>query len=440
MTSTTTVRILQIGDIHYPSATTSRPSADLKRDAFDISGEIAPEGARFQKITQTLSQYTSGYFHGIVFMGDYTTGSPNVSSQLAGLTSCLDYVQRNILSPLLGKDSRVKALFVPGNHDVDRTRCPTTPDTRSSKFEHYVNTLGALGHKNISGDTVSRVSLTVDDSEVILYGLNSCLGCGEYMSFPEKTKADLAAQLADLFKRGVSEVAENIITDFFDLTEQLDAPVIDGATLHELDLQLEKCSRRPDAVQIVVGYHSLLPQPIPRVAPFSELVNSGELRAFLSTKETPIVYLHGHIHQNPIEIVYSQERPDSCVISISAPEFSSGYNILEVEFDENGVPLGIVVIPIRQDGLGKISKPSPRKIPFRQGKHRIAAITELAREIFYKTFSANSQFHFNELCKAYSSAQAEAVERAVVELEWLGLVEIANRHRKPEQWNIRSAV
>lgn len=435
------IRILQIGDVHYPNAIASRPVADLKRDPFDVSQSVAPTGLRLRKIVSALSKYSSDYFDAIAFMGDFTTGNPNRDSQMASMADCVKYLDENIVKPLLGRSRRNSAMFVPGNHDVDRTLCPSTNATRLEKLNYYRDTLVGRGLINHSTSDPSQIHLSKNLASASLWGLNTCIGCGEFLSFPESVKRDFVAKLSAVLVDGATDAAQEIVESFLDLTERLDAPLIEAEILHKLDTELtDRMRKESNSIQVVVGHHNLLPQIIPRVAPFSELVNSGGLRQFLATKDLPVIYLHGHIHADPIEIVFSQERPESCVISISAPEFSDGFNVVELHFDDERTPMGVSVLGVRQSATAQISHLPPRRIPFRQGRHRIASITELAREIFYKTFSKNAQLHFNTIQSLYSKRDVGAIERAIVELEWLGLVQIANRDRPSRQWNVASAI
>lgn len=434
------IRVLQIGDVHFPRASVARPAADIKRDALGVGDEIAPEGARFQKITQYLAGFEEGYFDAIAFMGDFTTGDRDLARQMNGLENCFNYFDVNIVRPLMGDRSRSNVLFVPGNHDVDRTQCPSTGD-RLAKFRQYAAALGGHGHSHISLDTVSRVDVASADNRMALYGINTCIACGEFMSFPPSVAKKLSEKLAEVLLEDAGDDAAQLIAEYLDLTEQVDAPMIDDATLDALDTELDAYQRRhAQGVSVVVGHHNLLPQIIPRVAPFSELVNSGKLRSRLSARNYPICYLHGHIHDGPIEVIFNQDHPDGCVIAISATQYIDGVNIIEFHFDESGEPLGLVVIPIKQDERGTITRPPPRRISFRQGRHRVAAISPLARSIFYDTFAKSTILHFNELLKAHPDDGAEAVENAVLELEWIELVQIHNRDRKPHKWNIGSAL
>ncbi|MCF4128475.1 metallophosphoesterase family protein [Methylobacterium sp. SyP6R] len=435
------LRILQIGDIHFPEAISNRPDADLKRDPFDISDEIAPIGLRIQKISESFSQYEEQYFDAIAFMGDYTTGNPDLLSQMQSMEECIDYLDRNVIKILLGKHGHARSIFVPGNHDVDRTKCPSSSGDRYGKFQYYIEKIGKYGYAHNSAENISVITAKQGELSAFIYGINTCIGCGEFLSFPDSMRAELSNRLKDILRSTSDKQIDDAVNSFMDLTERLDAPLIDSSILHKLDnLIIRNSNENPSSVHVVVGHHNLLPQTVPRIALFSELMNSGELRSFLASKDDPIIYLHGHIHQDPIEVVFSQSNPTSCVISISAPEFINGYNVLEIHFSEDGSPLGLVINAVRQDSIGKMTRLEPRRIPFRQGPHRIAAITELARRMFHDTFASNSQLHFGDVCKKYPLEPEDAIERALLELEWLGLVQIANRNRASKRWNIGSAI
>ncbi len=435
------VRILQVGDIHYPDAVRDRPAVDIKRDPFDIREEYAPQGLRLQRITQHLTKYEPGYFNAVTFMGDFTTGSPNTTSQFASLQECVQYIHENILNLLLGKYAIPHSLFVPGNHDVDRTKCPSNQSNRLSKFDEYRAAFGAKGHSNTSVDKPTRIELSSGSTGVTLFGINTCIGCGEYLSYPDELQKDFSDQLKDIVKSSKKEAVDKLIVKYLELSETLDAPLIQADVLADLDAALsDHAHNQPNNVPVVVGHHNLLPQSQLRVALFSELMNSGQLRSSLSAKDRPICYLHGHIHTDPIEVIYNQEHPNGFIVSISAPEYSDGYNIVEFHFDDASAPLGVIVRPIVQDKQGNIKDSEPRRITFRQGPHQVSALTPAAREIFYNTFAKNEQRHFTDLTKEYSSLTPETVMKAVMELEWLRLVIIHNRQRGSEKWNVASAL
>lgn len=89
-------------------------------------------------------------------------------------------------------------------------------------------------------------------------------------------------------------------------------------------------------------------QRMTRLAPYTELVNSGAVRASLMEAGRPILYLHGHIHTDPVEVL-SVPGGDA-LVCISAPAAEDGFNIIEVVFTRSGKPLHIPwpTVPLRR--------------------------------------------------------------------------------------------
>jgi hypothetical protein len=112
-----------------------------------------------------------------------------------------------------------------------------------------------------------------------------------------------------------------------------------------------------DRLIVVAAHHNLLPQRLTRIAPYTELVNSGAVRASLMEAKRPILYLHGHIHTNPVEVL-SMPSGDA-LVCISAPLAEAGFNILEIVFTRAGIPLVGHVIPWTFDQSGNLRQ-SPR--------------------------------------------------------------------------------
>jgi hypothetical protein len=377
----------------------------------------------------------------IVFVGDLTSGRPKIKEQEDGLRHCVEYITANITQPLLKGRSRKNTIFVPGNQDVDRTKCPSNGDFEP-KFRIYMNCLSSYGFKNISVLSASRIDIThAGGGAASIFGINTSLGCGEFYNFPDAVKRNLVDALATTLDPNKHDEIENLVERFIDLTERLDAPLIEASVLRDLDGNIHQLMEaNPIAIPIVVGHHNLLPQVIPRVAPFSELMNSGQLRSFLTGKQRPICYLHGHIHADTIELIFDHNDPDGGVVSISAPLFIDGYNLLEFHFDRSANPLGVAIIPFRQERTGKFKKLPPRRVPFLLGRHRLSSISAHARELFSKLFTSNQTYFFSDVEVAFPQLTSLQLADAAMELEWIGVVEISHRERPSAQWNIRSAV
>ncbi len=122
-------------------------------------------------------------------------------------------------------------------------------------------------------------------------------------------------------------------------------------------------------ISIVLSHHNLLPQAIPRVALYAELLNAGVARSRLLGLHKTILYCHGHIHDDPIEVLTDPQNPGSQVILISAPTLSRGFNTITTEFGRKGFPLGCIITAHRlrkRDGsVERRSVRVPLHIPHR---------------------------------------------------------------------------
>ncbi|TIP27751.1 MAG: hypothetical protein E5X67_14125 [Mesorhizobium sp.] len=125
---------------------------------------------------------------------------------------------------------------------------------------------------------------------------------------------------------------------------QLDTPYVSALMLTGLMEHLLQPGR---AFGVIVGHHNLLPQKTPRISPYAEMLNAGFVRAQLLSVGKPVLYLHGHIHQDPIEVISDPRNPGSQVISISAPEIGGGFNELVFFITDQDDLIGVRVVPYR---------------------------------------------------------------------------------------------
>ena len=150
------------------------------------------------------------------------------------------------------------------------------------------------------------------------------MGCGEKRLLPEA--------VADQIKGVLDEYATSAApADAFDLVgEQLDTPAFDHSHVEDL---MQSIKGLDDCwAPLVLAHHNVLPQSIPRVALYTEVVNGGLIRSRLASCDRPVIYCHGHIHDDPVDVVWDQRRTNGKVIAVSAPELVKGYNLITVYF------------------------------------------------------------------------------------------------------------
>ncbi len=193
---------------------------------------------------------------------------------------------------------------------------------------------------------------------------------------------------------------------------------------------------------IVLSHHNLLPQAIPRIALYAELLNAGVARSRLLALGKSILYCHGHIHDDPIEVLTNPLNQGSQVILISAPTLSRGFNTITIEFGRRGFPLGCIVtahrLSTRDGGVEDKLVRIPLHVPHldttrRLGNEHVLEVIELLPE---------NEIRFKDVQKRLQEAhnhrlQVGTLAETLLEAEWLGCVALRNQEHEAEHWHVR---
>jgi 3',5'-cyclic AMP phosphodiesterase CpdA len=429
--------ILQIGDIHYPELLNATSRIDLKSDPFNAKSALAPAGHLFEDVVRLLMNEARNEIDAMVFVGDFTTAGDLVAYEAFTKKLAQDILPAFFNAAELSN----RVIVVAGNHDVDWPSClieNQRADDFVEKFSPFKDILARYGIANFP--LIHPCAIKVGgDAQVNLFGINSCLGCGELRLFPESVRNDLRKQLNDALRKRKAGTLS--LKDMAQMTERLDAPLISKASLSAIDAILfDRPAASTNIMDVIVGHHNLLPQLTPRIAPFAELMNAGQLRAILSSKDYPIIYLHGHIHDDPIEVVVNQSNKTGGIYSISAPEFHRGFNKLTFWFNGENQALGTEILPIRIDENGVRKRLQSIKIPYHFGPTRFSRMSPLARRILGNASARQPATYFGDLCAAYSKETDLAVFHALHELAWIDAVQIDNYDRAPQEWFLRFSI
>jgi hypothetical protein len=161
-------------------------------------------------------------------------------------------------------------------------------------------------------------------------------------------------------------------------------------------------------------------------------VNSGALRAALEELERPVVYLHGHIHQDPVEIL---RVPNGMpLVSISAPEISSGFNMIELVFTRDGIPASCRIVKWRFDGAGFLKSEAPATISL-IGYRRMSTDISLpklfqvildAKQLYWSQLVTDASFYSDHI------KLEEDLELLLAE----NLIKIENHNMSSKHWII----
>ncbi len=422
-----TLKVLHIGDIHFPDARDESLS-DIADPGFPtaVAGltRLKPLMLVARKLTAVLDEKP----HALLFTGDLTSRGDTVGYEL-----CLKYLN-DILN--LKRWSPNQLHVVPGNHDVDRTKVDPSGKDLSTKFSAFAKAWDDLGLPILAFDKTRKTSIDVPRSKnsgVTLLSLNSSLGCGE-RRYPQEIQDGLST-LLDAYA-----VTADPKAVFALLGETLDTPAFDQDHIEEMCQTISQLN--DNSVPFVITHHNILPQALPRIALYGELLNSGVVRSRLSHLQRPVVYCHGHIHDHPVEIISEPEYRGSQFICIAAPKFSSGFNLISVEFGTKGVPLGCTVRSYRLNPRDGEVRPVEFRIPFvtpsyadlrRQGNALLPQILAKLPE---------EETRYPDLLSRLSMSvpQSKGIADALLEGEWFGVLGITDKNEQLEHWIVRKVI
>lgn len=418
------LRIIQVGDVHLPSAANARRAVDEKDGRFpaELRNVIAvpPTKRVFQAIYKVLETEPVS---ALLFMGDLTD-----IGKLDGYKACARYI-RNALQ--LGPGEAYESLttgIVPGNHDIDR-EVAKKPGL-ATKFQPLQEVLREAGLNPLPVGKPVWLQTSNGSAAAKIGLLNSCWGCGSREYIP----AEFRDAVFDAIDKAITEGKdEKTVKAYYD--RQFDTPAFSDDTITEL----ANLNPRGGELLIVAAHHNLLPQRQPRLAPYTELVNSGAIRSTLSDLSRPVIYLHGHIHEDPVEVLMIPHGEP--LVCISAPAASDGFNVLELLFSKVGVPLSVRVVPWRftPSGILRPSRPAVVSLIGTRRRSHNRTLPEI-----YAMLLRSSEMYWDELLRAAAEVFTDDVEgqleEAIEALAADGRVQIENYDLAKPSWIIGAAV
>ncbi|SMP79539.1 hypothetical protein SAMN06265222_1335 [Neorhodopirellula lusitana] len=317
---------------------------------------------------------------------------------------------------------------VPGNHDVDRRSCTAKKRLNPKKFDPLREAWTKKYEDVLATNRVRGTALRSGKCELNLYSMNSCIGCGEWRMFPDALRTEMEAVV-----QKCRDTGGNV---GFELEgERLDTPMFDLEHIRKLRSDIDDTAL--ESVPIVLAHHNLLPQELMRVEIYTELINSGQFRTSLVRCNRPVIYCHGHIHTDPIEIISDARLESSQLICVSAPQLVEGFNELQFHFSKDDHPLGLSVLLHRLEPNGLVTVTDELRIAFTNRGMFVSEDTTRLRDSF-----ESDQSRFRKLKSEYDSKLASPttdVEFAdiLLEAEWHGLVDLEHKASIPSNWIVR---
>ena len=417
------IRLLQIGDVHLPSVINERRNIDDKDPKFSVELKnrisASPTKVVYQKI---FSLIENAEYDAVLFMGDLTD-----RGNLDGYKSAVSFIANALQLGGERKNKDTRVGIVAGNHDIDRNLA-TKPNI-TEKFRPLNESLVENSLPCLPVDSEECIDLSKGHANASIKLLNSCWGCGIKENIPEMFREALHGAITKLMQ----DPNSSEYRQYYD--RQLDTPAFSNETIARI--VEERCDTPEDTVDIYVAHHNLLPQRTPRLAPYTELVNSGSLRAALTDGRKPTIYLHGHIHEDPVEIVSTPSGAN--LVTISAPLSSQGFNEVEVIFTGTGLPLTCAIVPWRFNASGVLFKQPRQTVQLLSGRRRSrdASLPKLLsfilerREVYWSDLQRHDP-------PFYEIQTDETLEEGLEMLLADQTVSVENYGMSPKNWIVRS--
>jgi hypothetical protein len=353
------ITFLQIGDVHYPEWKNDSTPLDVKVSTFSptIVSNLT---------TRPLTSVLTGmrdvcrdeHIDAVLAMGDFTS-----TGKVQFIRDAV-IVLEGIINDSFA-DRRVPIFGVPGNHDVSREDAIEFGDV--GKFAPLQDAFKHVGWRPPPVQTYVRYNIPGKHSKLPLVLMNSSIGSWSKALFPAGLRDTLFGSNEDAdpiilsdskpFGDGLPAASpKNILTQVY---EQIDTPYFRAVDLDEIAQDIG----RNQETTVVVSHHNILPQYLPRISYFGEVLNAGYARRVFLNAKANILYLHGHIHDDPVEIVRLASDRGPQIISIAAPEVWKGFNKITL-FYENHRPFLIRLTRYRVDGAGRLAlADSPHLFP-----------------------------------------------------------------------------
>ncbi|MEO1920808.1 MAG: metallophosphoesterase family protein [Sphingomonadaceae bacterium] len=429
------ISLLQIGDVHLPDWASNRSSIDLKQSNF--SQQIV-SNLQTDSLTLILEHLRKsarlGSTDAAILMGDFTTRGD--TSRLAVATQVISSLLNDTRS-----EAKIPIFGVPGNHDVAKADALTKGET--GKFDPLVEAFKEAGWHSPPVGKHLKFSLSNNNSQSVgLYAMNSSIGSWSKALYPEGMRELIFGDQSKPISVGetgllgsAGAVAQGLDTLEDQVYEQLDTPYFLAQDIDAIYQDIQSAGR----LSVIVAHHNILPQYLPRISSFGEVLNAGYAREMFLKTNCPILYLHGHIHTDPVEIVYSLDSR-SKLISISAPSLDHGYNIVHLFADEGGRFFAIKLdsIRYRNPTIAVKSKIIP---VVSDAKYLLRRDVSKFWDYIQNQLPPSEREHmtwrdFEEIAKSIS-IKIGALEGIAVALICAGLADIDNLEVSREAWRIR---
>lgn len=420
------ISLLHIGDIHYDDNTIhSFPLECLTMNEYvwpKLSDperkSIAPYIIRVVK-KQLFRHIEEQTFNSIILTGDLC--SHGVTSDYE---ACLNYLEiqfQNFCKKVQRDDLEIAV----GNHDLD-AECPYDQNSIESRFTKFCDLLESKGLRKYPVTNVSEKIIPVNVGKVLLLNVNSCLEFGNpnlhSMEIQETIKGILDSEKDEKQKQRL-------------LNRLLNVPYIPSSVIADI---CEKIKSNPDCLPVIITHHNFLSSRVfnPKKG-HGGILNDGIVTQKLLDLDRSVLVLHGHIHDDPIREINSNNGK---IIYVSAPLLfplidrdegeKFGYNVIHIIFSntQDRTPLGCEIEHYQLENF-KIDIKSKKQIRFFDSVNAVECLSDLEKAILKRVLCSDTDVYLSSLFDFLKEGKIVDDSYAITELievvrglYWLKLV------------------
>ncbi|MGU3649846.1 metallophosphoesterase [Mycolicibacterium sp. A43C] len=348
------ISILQFGDIHFDEFSSAKLDVDKKdaRPPVHLVDNIA------RPVSLVVGEHIKDRLRRadhplIAVCGDFTSRGARPPFDRA-----IEYFEGVLNADAATAPREEEMHLVPGNHDVDWKSSMPYVDLSPDRLRPIAD---VVEHSALAAPlTLSSRHTAVHRGRARLSfsSVNTCRATGAYRQAPELAVDDpVVAAIHTETGMPIDQIRQAIqewgVKTQSARHEALDIPLIESGDLQSIASAIN--AAEDHTLHVLLAHHGFLPQVTARINPYSEMVNGGDVRRMLLNFAKPILYLHGHVHEDHVEILASggprhRGIRESPVIVIAAPKLEQGYNEIVAEFGSLGKPLGITIKRYRITG------------------------------------------------------------------------------------------
>ena len=403
------ISFIHIGDIHCGIIDPYLGEIDVQDSTFPLDFlNIGREENKYSIIKRRLiSELRANSYRFICFSGDLSN-----KGEQKNYEKCILFFSKHIPKQICAADSPKRIFIVPGNHDIAEAE---NVNDSCKKFEPIVKILQKYGFPTIPiNDAIIEEMFEKDAGNVLICALNSCI--------LSRTKNQTSGEVVDY-------------------------PKILDTDIKKLQIAIKQLNANgKNFCLLILSHHNLLPQKIPRIKQYAELLNAGNFRESLLSFNIPILYLHGHIHDNPVEVISCPVHLNSKLVLSSAPlllptkenggKNKFGYAKIDILYSDDQIPLGCQLNFITNNEDDEKILPIKFFNPFYADRH----LNQIDKELLISLRSLPTPIYVSDLITHLTGRSihysSEELQESVERLYWYGLID----YRICENDNFKSRI